>query len=73
MSLFGLKLTGSGQGPVVSICDESNETCCSIYDGKCVADMHAEKLKMLFFQQESNLVPDTVALSVRYTEKLSHP
>jgi hypothetical protein len=73
MSLFGLNLAGSGWGLVVSLYDESNETCCSIYDGECVADMHAENLKMLFFQSESNPVPDIVALSVRYTERLSHP
>jgi hypothetical protein len=57
---------------VVSFYDESNETCCSIYDGQCVADMHAVNLKM-FFQSESNAMPDTVALSVRYTDRLSHP
>jgi len=58
---------------VVNFYDESNETCCSIYDGQCVADMNAENVKMLFFQSESNPVPDTVALSVRKTDRLSHP
>lgn len=58
---------------MVRFYDESNETCCSIRDGQCIEDMHAEKLKMLFFQSESNPVPYTVALSVRYTDRLSHP
>ena len=60
---------------MVSFYDERNGTCCSIYDGQCVADMHAETLKISFLQSELNSVPDTVALSVVYlfTDKVFHP